>query len=187
MGTPFSLRLPRCTVEDLRAGAALSRREQEARHPRYRVRVDDDVLLLKHLPRGRFPTPWTLRARIEQTAGGVRLTGTIRNPVRTVAYGLFTLGGVGLTVLGAVILAAEGPSDPGGWTCLVGGLLLTLVSGGVLVVGALVENAADAADAARVLRTVFVPPEQSRGGLLGWIREQGREAAEEFGPRSLEE
>lgn len=70
--TPFSMLLPGCTVAGVEADA------KTAEVPRsWRLKTRDDVLVLRNYGDGLYTMTWTVKARMEQTADGVRLEGRL--------------------------------------------------------------------------------------------------------------
>jgi hypothetical protein len=126
--TPFEQMLPGCSREDLQAAVST------ADLPRaFTVKVREDRLILrKYGGPSTLATGWAVKARLEETAGGIRLAGHQCYLSDRIYFGFFTAFAVALVGVAAGIAVNDGPGDAGVVACLVlaaiPGLLALLIA-----------------------------------------------------------
>ena len=113
--TPFNLLLRGWTIADLQ------RAIQAATVPRqFKIKVRDNVLILRKYG-GPAPlnTGWAVKARMDETSDGVRLTGHQCYLSDRIYFALFAMFSMFLVGVAVWIAIAEGPGSNGVVGCLV--------------------------------------------------------------------
>lgn len=143
--TPFDLLLRGCTLADLQAAIPT------ATLPRnFRIKVRENVLLLRFYGEPAVnASPWSVKAKIEETVDGVRLTGRLRYLLDRIMFVFLVIFDVFLLGVAVHVASSGGVRNPSFGLCVVTVIILA----GILVL--LVSAVADRnEEAQRILRGI---------------------------------
>jgi hypothetical protein len=119
--TTFTLLLQGCTIADLHEAIPAPTLPRE-----FNLRARDSVLILRNYGGG--STPWSVKAQMEDTIDGVRLTGRLRYLLDRIYFAGCAIATIVLLAVAAGIAVSQGPGSGGFITCLVGAMVLGLVA-----------------------------------------------------------